>query len=161
MRFALFQPDIPQNTGTILRLAACMGLAVDIIRPTGFDISDKALRRAMMDYGDGLEVLRHDNWQAFEQHLRTHSRSRLVALSTKATCSYVDFAYHAEDVLLLGRETSGLPNDVHEAADARITIPMQPGKRSLNVAVAAAMVVGEALRQTNGFAGTSALDAAR
>jgi len=147
IRLALFQPDIPQNTGTILRLASCLGLAVDIIRPAGFDISDKALRRAMMDYGEGLEVVRHDNWAAFATQFANKPPARLIALTTQAELSYTSFSYHAGDVLLLGRETLGLPDCVHATCDARVTIPMAAGRRSLNVAVAAAMVTGEALRQ--------------
>lgn len=154
MRLALYQPDIPQNTGTIMRLAACLGLAVDIIRPAGFDISDKALRRSMLDYGTHLEIIRHDGWDSFVTSLAERHGGRLIALTTKAPMSYIDFAYHAEDVLLLGRETSGLPDAVHAAADARVTIPLKPEMRSLNVAVAAAMVAGEALRQIGGFAAT-------
>lgn len=147
IRLALFQPDIPQNTGTILRLASCLGLAVDIVRPAGFDISDKALRRAMMDYGEGLEVVRHDSWSVFFEALTKKPGTRLIALTTQATLPYTSFAYQAGDVLLLGRETLGLPENVHSACDARVTIPMVTGRRSLNVAVAAAMVTGEALRQ--------------
>ena len=151
MRLALFQPDIPQNTGTILRLASCLGLAVDIIRPAGFDISDKALRRSMMDYGTGLEVVRHDSWQAFQRALALSRDARLIALTTAAEQTYWDFAYQTGDVLLVGRETSGLPEEVHAAANARVRIPMVAGRRSLNVATAAAMVTGEALRQVGGF----------
>lgn len=152
MRLALYQPDIPQNTGTILRLAACLGVAVDIIRPAGFDISDKALRRSVMDYGEGLEVLRHDSWDAFRGTVCEHSEVRLIALTTQGLTRYTDYAFREGDVLLLGRESAGLPEAVHAACDARVTIPMQPGKRSLNVAVAAAMVTGEALRQVGRFA---------
>jgi tRNA (cytidine/uridine-2'-O-)-methyltransferase len=152
MRLVLFQPDIPQNTGTILRLAACLGLAVDIVRPAGFDISDKALRRALMDYGSGLEIKRHDSWSAFVDENAAGLHGRMLAVTTKGAIAYTDFGYAENDLLVFGRETSGLPDDVHQAADARITIPMMPGRRSLNVAVAAAMVTGEALRQTNGFA---------
>jgi len=151
MRLALFQPDIPQNTGTILRTAACLGLAVDIIRPAGFDISDKALRRAVMDYGEGLEIRRHDNWEEFTATLAASNPARVVALTTKSDLIFTDFKFQSSDILLLGRESSGLPAHIHAAADARITIPMAPGRRSLNVAIAAAMVVGEALRQTNAF----------
>lgn len=154
MRLALYQPDIPQNTGTILRLAACLGLAVDIIRPAGFDISDKALRRSVMDYGAGVDILRHDSWEAFCSQMAQRETARLVALTTQADYSYTSFAYHADDVLLCGRESSGLPDHVHRRAHARVLIPMAPGRRSLNVAVAAAMVAGEALRQTDLFPGT-------
>lgn len=149
MRLALFQPDIPQNTGTILRTAACLDLAVDIIRPAGFDISDKALRRAVMDYREGLDVSRHDSWEAFRQ--AKLAQTRIVALTTKSDLSFTSFSFSDTDVLLLGRETSGLPDHVHEMCDARVTIPMAMGRRSLNVAVAAAMVAGEALRQVGYF----------
>jgi len=151
MRLALYQPDIPQNTGTMLRMAACLGVAVDIIRPTGFDISNKALRRSMMDYGDALECCRHDSWAAFIAHLQAQDEGdgapRLIAVTTKGAVSYTEHSFTDRDILLFGRESSGLPDHVHDTAHARITIPMQPGMRSLNVAVAAAMVTGEALRQ--------------
>ena len=152
MRLALYQPDIPQNTGTILRMAACLGVAVDIIRPAGFDISDKALRRSMLDYGDGLEVVRHDSWEVFRERVRGNNDTRLIAITTQAPDKYTDHAFRDTDVLLLGRETAGLPESVHAACDARVTIPMRSGKPALNVAVAAAMVTGEALRQIGGFA---------
>lgn len=151
MRLALYQPDIPQNTGTILRMAACFGLPVDIIRPTGFDISDKALRRSMMDYGTAVDVVRHDNWEAFAQFLAATAEARLIGVTTKAAMTYTDHEFAGCDVLLMGRETAGLPEEVHAACDTRVTIPMQPGMRSLNVAIAAAVVTGEALRQTGGL----------
>ncbi len=151
MRLALYQPDIPQNTGTMLRMAACLGLPVDIIRPAGFDISDRALRRSVMDYGAGLEVVRHDNWAAFAAFIGARPAGQLIALTTQAETCYTDHSFNHHDVLLLGRETAGLPKEAHAACDARVTIPMQPGKRSRNVAVAAAMVTGEALRQTGRF----------
>jgi tRNA (cytidine/uridine-2'-O-)-methyltransferase len=150
MRIALYEPDIPQNAGTILRLAACLGLEAHIIEPAGFPVSDRAFRRAGMDYLDQVSIVRHGSWGAFEIW-RSKAHSRLVLLTTRATLSYVDHAYEAGDILLLGRESAGVPEKVHEAADARLVIPMQPGLRSLNVAVACAMVVGEALRQTDGF----------
>lgn len=150
MRLALYQPDIPQNTGTILRMAACLSMPVDIIRPAGFDLSDKALRRALMDYAEHLDLTRHDSWAAF-QVARGADGGRLVALTTQAAVTYTDFAYEPSDTLLLGRESAGLPDDVHAACDARVKIPMASGTRSLNVAVAAAMVTGEALRQVGGF----------
>lgn len=153
MRLALYQPDIPQNTGTILRMAACLGVPVDIIRPAGFDLSDKALRRAVMDYIDHLDLTRHDSWEAFTANRQANRSGRLLALTTRADQSYVDYAFDAADTLLLGRESAGLPADVHAACDARLKIPMAPATRSLNVAVAAAMVTGEALRQTGGFGG--------
>ena len=147
MRIALYEPDIPQNTGTILRLCACLGVAVDIIEPAGFPTSDRAFRRAGMDYLDQVEIIRHASWATFERW-RLEARSRLILFTTKASLSYLDHAYWADDVLLFGRESSGVPNAVHEAADARLLVPMREGLRSLNVAMAAAMAVGEALRQT-------------
>ena len=147
MRLALFEPDIPQNTGTLIRLGACLGVAVDIIEPAGFAWSDKSLKRAGLDYWDMADVTRHNDWTAFNG-----SRAgRLILLTTKSIVAYTDFAFRADDVLLLGRESAGAPPEVHAAADARLTIPMRPEARSVNVAVAAAMVIGEALRQTAGF----------
>ncbi len=147
MRLALYQPDIPQNTGTIMRMAACLGLGVDLILPAGFDASDRAFRRAGLDYLRHLDVIRHASWADFEAW-RSSSGARLVLLTTMADTSYLETRYLPDDVLLLGRESAGVPEPVHTAADVRIKVPMQPGLRSLNVAVAAAMVVGEAIRQT-------------
>jgi tRNA (cytidine/uridine-2'-O-)-methyltransferase len=147
MRIALYEPDIPQNTGTILRLCACLGVGVDIIEPAGFPTSDRAFRRAGMDYLDQVQIMRHASWAAFERW-RLEARGRLILFTTRASLSYLDHAYRADDVLLFGRESSGVPNAVHEAADARLLVPMREGLRSLNVAMAAAMAVGEALRQT-------------
>jgi tRNA (cytidine/uridine-2'-O-)-methyltransferase len=151
MRIALYQPDIPQNAGTILRMGACLGVPVDIIEPAGFPASDKALRRAGMDYLDQAELTRHASFAAFQTWRRAKSGSRLVLLTTQAPFSYVDFAFDTGDILLLGRESAGVPPDVHAAADARLAIPLRPGMRSLNIALAAAMALGEALRQTGGF----------
>lgn len=150
MRLALYQPDIPQNTGTLLRLAACFGLPVDLIEPCGFIFDDRRLRRAGMDYLEGVDLTRHSSWGAYCQHRsgQGNRAGRLILLTTRATRTYTDFAFEPGDSLLLGRESSGVPPDVHDAADARLTIPLRPGFRSLNVAVAAAMVLGEALRQT-------------
>lgn len=150
MRLALYQPDIPQNAGTILRMAACFGVACEIIGPAGFDLSDRALRRAGLDYLDKVTLIRHLSFEAFEISRRA-SGHRLVVLTTSAAIAHTAFRYDPGDILLLGRESAGVPQDVHEAADARLRIPMQTGLRSLNVAVAAAIVLGEALRQTGGF----------
>jgi tRNA (cytidine/uridine-2'-O-)-methyltransferase len=150
MRIALYEPDIPQNAGTILRLAACLGVEAHIIEPAGFPVSDRAFRRAGMDYLDQVSIVRHVNWEAFEAW-RSNARSRLVLLTTRGGVSYLDHAFRASDILLLGRESVGVPDQVHQAANARLVIPMQAGLRSLNVAMACAMVVGEALRQTQGF----------
>jgi len=147
MRIALYEPDIPQNTGTILRLAACLGVEAHIVEPAGFPTSDRAFRRAGMDYLDQVALVRHANWDAFEAW-RKHAGARVILFTTRATLSYYDYAYRADDVLLFGRESAGVPEAVHTAADVRLVIPMAGGLRSLNVAVAAAMAVGEALRQT-------------
>jgi tRNA (cytidine/uridine-2'-O-)-methyltransferase len=149
MRIALYEPDIPQNTGTILRLCACLGVAADIIEPAGFPTSDRAFRRAGMDYLDAVALRRHASWPDFESW-RRGERYRVVLFTTAASLSYLDHSYREDDVLLFGRESAGVPAQVHAAADARVVIPMRPGLRSLNVALAAAMAVGEALRQTGG-----------
>jgi tRNA (cytidine/uridine-2'-O-)-methyltransferase len=147
MRIALLEPDIPQNTGTILRLAACLGVEAHIIEPAGFPITDRAFRRAGMDYLDQVTIIRHVSWQAFETW-RSSAAARLILLTTSAHTSYLDHAYQDDDVLLFGRESAGVPEKVHKAADLRLVVPMRTGLRSLNVAMAVAMVVGEALRQT-------------
>jgi tRNA (cytidine/uridine-2'-O-)-methyltransferase len=149
MRIALYQPDIPQNAGTIMRMAACLGLAVDLIEPAGFDASDRSLRRAGLDYLQHLDFTRHASWDAFlAWRAALQAPPRLVLLTTRAETAYTVFAFRAEDILLLGRESAGVPDTVHALADACIKVPMRPGLRSLNVAIAAAMVTGEALRQT-------------
>lgn len=152
MRLALYQPDIPQNTGTILRLSACLGVPIDLIGPAGFDYSDKSFRRAGLDYLEHVEITRHDSFAAFKARLAAaQPPPRLVLLTTHAADTHVQFAFRASDVLLLGRESAGVPESVHQDADARVRIPMRAGLHSLNIAVAAAMVLGEALRQTDGF----------
>jgi tRNA (cytidine/uridine-2'-O-)-methyltransferase len=152
MRLALYQPDIAQNTGTILRLCACFGVEAHLIEPAGFPLSDRAFRRAGMDYLEHVALVRHASWDAFEAWRGSQTPpSRLIVLSTKARTSIYDHAFNDDDVLLLGRESAGLPEGVHEAADVRLRIPMRAGMRSLNVAVAAAITVSEALRQTGGF----------
>jgi len=150
MRIALYEPDIPQNTGTILRLCACLGIEAHIIEPAGFPTSDRAFRRAGMDYLDAVAIVRHASWRDFEAW-RRGKRHRLVLFTTAASVCYLDYRYRADDVLLFGRESAGVPEEVHAAADARLVIPMRPNLRSLNVAVAAAMAAGEALRQTDGM----------
>jgi tRNA (cytidine/uridine-2'-O-)-methyltransferase len=147
MRLALYEPDIPQNTGTILRLCACLGVEAHIIEPAGFPTSDRAFRRAGMDYLDQVALVRHQSWSAFEAW-RAASGARLVLFTTRGGISYLDHAFAAGDVLLFGRESAGVPEHVHAAAATRLVIPMRPGLRSLNVAMAAAMALGEALRQT-------------
>ncbi|MDR3526822.1 MAG: tRNA (cytidine(34)-2'-O)-methyltransferase [Rhizomicrobium sp.] len=150
MRLALFEPDIPQNTGTLIRLGACLGVAIDIIEPCGFLWSESKLKRAGMDYLGQAEVNRHSSWQAFQA---ARSGARLLLLTTKAAEPYSGFAFQPTDILLLGRESAGVPDAVHAAAEARLLIPMRPGLRSINVALSAAMVLGEGLRQTGGFPG--------
>ena len=149
MQLALYEPDIAQNTGTILRLCACLGVAAHIIEPAGFPVSDRAFRRAGMDYLDQVTLRRHSSWAAFDVWRRTE-KLKILLFTTRAAKSYLDHRY-GDDVLLFGRESGGVPEDVHAAADARLTIPMRPGLRSLNVAMACAMVAGEALRQTGGM----------
>jgi tRNA (cytidine/uridine-2'-O-)-methyltransferase len=147
MRIALYEPDIPQNTGTILRLAACLGVEAHIIEPTGFPSSDRAFRRAGMDYLDRVSLVRHTSWPAFEAWRRAEGL-RLILFTTAGALSYLDHGYQQGDVLMFGRESSGVPDAVHQAADARLLIPMRPGLRSINVAMVAAMALGEAMRQT-------------
>jgi tRNA (cytidine/uridine-2'-O-)-methyltransferase len=146
MRIVLYQPDIPQNAGTILRLCACFDIEAHIIEPAGFPVSDRAFRRAGMDYLDAVRIKRHRSWPDFEAW-RQNEASRLLLFTTAAPLSYLDFSYRTDDVLLFGRESAGVPSEVHSAADARLVIPIRDGMRSLNVAVAAAMAVGEAMRQ--------------
>jgi tRNA (cytidine/uridine-2'-O-)-methyltransferase len=146
MQIALFQPDIPQNTGTILRLCACLGVTAHIIEPAGFPVSDRHFRRAGMDYLDRVSIMRHDSWSKFE-HWRREAGCRLVLFTTRGDGSYLDYRYGAADILMFGRESAGVPDDVSVAADARLVIPIAPGLRSLNVAMAAAMALGEATRQ--------------
>jgi tRNA (cytidine/uridine-2'-O-)-methyltransferase len=150
MRIALYEPDIPQNTGTILRLCACLGIEVHIIEPSGFPVTDRAFRRAGMDYIDNVTIARHGSFAAFEDW-RLRERLQLILLTTAADRSYLDHSFTADQVLLFGRESAGVPANVHERADIRLRIPMQTGMRSLNIAMAAAMVAGEALRQTRDF----------
>jgi tRNA (cytidine/uridine-2'-O-)-methyltransferase len=143
-RIALFQPDIPGNTGTILRTAACLGYAVDLIEPAGFDVSDRNLKRAGMDYLEMAGLTRHINWDAFASKLVGR---RLVVASTKAAISYTDFVFSSLDTVVFGRESAGLPDHIHQSAAAAILIPMQQGARSLNLAVSVAIVASEAKRQ--------------
>lgn len=148
LRIALYQPDIPGNTGTILRLAACLGLPVDIIEPAGFDLSDKNLKRAGMDYIASVTLTRHVSWDHFEETRMAEGR-RLVLASTKAAEPYTRFRFQPGDTLLFGRESAGVPDHVHDKAGGRIIIPMVEGQRSLNVAMSVAMIAGEAIRQVS------------
>ena len=147
LALALYQPDIPQNCGTMLRLCACLGVEASIIEPAGFPVSDRHFRRSGMDYLDAVNVTRHVSWRAFEAW-RAPTGRRLVLLSTSAAMPFTTFAFAPDDILMVGRESAGAPPEVHDAADARILIPIRSGMRSLNVAVCAAMALGEALRQT-------------
>jgi len=149
LTLALYQPDIPQNTGTMLRMCACLGVSAAIIEPAGFPVTDRHFRRSGMDYLDAVDIARHISFDAFEDWRRDSGR-RLLLLSTKAAVPYCDFEYLPGDILLMGRESAGVPDSVHDAADARLIIPMRPPMRSLNVAISAALVVGEALRQLGG-----------
>lgn len=145
-RIVLYQPDIPHNTGAILRFAACLGLAVEIVEPAGFDLSDRGMKRAGMDYLERAVLIRHPSFAAFDED-RRRDEARLLLLTTKATRSYLDFDYRRGDRLLFGRESAGVPAGVHAAADERLVVPMRPGLRSINLAMTVAMVAGEALRQ--------------
>ncbi len=147
LRLALYQPDIPQNAGSLMRLCACLGVAMDIIEPCGFLLSDRNFRRAGMDYRAGVDLTRHDSWQTFRQA----RENRVLLLTTKSALPYADFAFAPGDTVLVGRESAGVPESIHADVEARLLIPIRPGMRSLNVAQAAAMVLGEALRQTESF----------
>lgn len=149
MRLALYEPDIPQNAGSLIRLGACLGVGIDLIEPCGFLLSDRGLKRAGMDYLKNADIHRHESWAGFRDGLAPDQR--LILLTTRGTMAYTDFVFSPGDTLLVGRESAGVPDEVHDRADARLTIPLLPGLRSLNVAQAAAMVMGEALRQTGQF----------
>jgi tRNA (cytidine/uridine-2'-O-)-methyltransferase len=148
MRLALYEPDIPQNAGAMMRLGAALGVGIDLIEPCGFLLTDRGLKRAGMDYIKSADIARHESWARF----RAGFCGRLVLLTTGGDMAYTDFAFAPGDTLLVGRESAGVPDGVHASADARLVIPLAAGMRSLNVAQAAAMVLGEALRQTGGFA---------
>jgi tRNA (cytidine/uridine-2'-O-)-methyltransferase len=146
MRLVLFQPDIPQNAGAMMRLAACLGVGLDLIEPCGFVLDDRKLRRAGMDYLAQVDLIRHASWDAFRA---ARPGARLVLLTTRARQSYTAFAFRPDDLILVGRESAGVPEAVHQAATAAVLVPLRPPARSLNVALAAALVLGEALRQTD------------
>ena len=150
MRLALFQPDIPQNLGAALRLGACLGVQIDVIEPCGFAFSDRAVRRAAMDYGATADLVRHAGWADFLHDAR-QSGNRLLLFTTRGAQAFHTFDYRSGDILLFGRESAGVPDEVHEAADARLLIPLAAGARSLNLVTSAAMALGEALRRTDGF----------
>lgn len=147
LTLVLFQPDIPQNTGTMLRTCACLGVDAAIVEPAGFPVSDRHFRRAGMDYLDQVSITRHISWRGFEEW-RGPTGRRLVLLSTAAEEPYTAFTFRSDDLIMVGRESAGVPAEVHARADHRLIVPQRPGLRSLNVAIAAAMVLGEALRQT-------------
>ena len=151
MFLALFEPDIPQNTGSMLRLAACMGVGLHIIEPCGFPLDDKRLRRVSMDYYDLAPITRHASWQGFLDEYQDKKKIRIVLLTTHATQYHTDFEFQPDDILLFGRESSGVPQQVRDTVDASVKVPMAQGARSLNLVQAASMVLGEALRQTKGF----------
>jgi tRNA (cytidine/uridine-2'-O-)-methyltransferase len=150
VRLALFEPDIPQNTGALLRLASCLEVAVDLIEPCGFLLGDRRFKRALLDYGPGLVLCRHASWPVFLA--RRASQSRLILMTTSGTVPLHRFAFAADDTILLGRESAGVPEEVHRTAAARVYIPLRGGSRSLNVALAGAIALAEALRQTGLFA---------
>ena len=145
LRLALYQPDMPTNTGSMLRLGACLGVPLDIIEPCGFVWDDKKLKRVAMDYIDHIDYVRHIDWHSFKAQ---HQERRVILLTTKGAVPYTDFSFRSDDILMVGRESAGVPDNIHEAVDGRVIIPMAPGLRSLNVTLSAAMVLGEALRQT-------------
>jgi tRNA (cytidine/uridine-2'-O-)-methyltransferase len=157
MRLALYQPDIPQNAGTMIRLGAALGVGLDIIEPCGFLLTDRGLKRAGMDYLKSAEIVRHESWARFQASFEAAReggpKQRLLLLTTRGDMAYTDFAFQPDDTLLVGQESAGVPAEIHDAAHARLVIPLKAGMRSLNVAQAAAMVLGEALRQTRGFEG--------
>jgi tRNA (cytidine/uridine-2'-O-)-methyltransferase len=150
MRIALYEPDIPQNTGTILRTCACLGLETHIVEPAGFPVTDRAFRRAGMDYLDQVTIVRHADFAGFDAW-RRQARLTLVLMTTAAERHYLDHGFADDQIILFGRESAGVPQAVHDAADVRLVIPVREGLRSLNIAVSMAMVAGEALRQTAGF----------
>mgnify|MGYP002633172207 FL=1 len=148
MRIALYQPDIPQNTGNIFRLGACLGVSVDIIEPTGFIFDDKKFKRSAMDYIDHIDYKKHIDWQQFYDWSQ-EKKYRLILMTTKARQSFYEFEFHSSDILLFGRESAGVPDNIHQIVDHRLTIPMKEGVRSINLSSSVALVLGEGLRQTN------------
>ena len=148
MRIALYQPDIPQNTGNIFRLGACLGISVDIIEPTGFIFDDKKFKRSAMDYIDHIDYKKHIDWQQFYDWSQ-EKKYRLILMTTKARQSFYEFEFHSSDILLFGRESAGVPDNIHQIVDHRLTIPMKEGVRSINLSSSVALVLGEGLRQTN------------
>lgn len=148
IKIALYQPDIPQNVGAAMRLCACLGIDLEVIEPCGFPWDPKKIGKTALDYQDAAQLNRHNSW---EQFVQSYPERRIVLMTTKASVPYLDFEFQADDILLAGRESAGVPDHVHKAAHGRILIPMQKGLRSLNIINATAMICGEALRQTGGF----------
>jgi tRNA (cytidine/uridine-2'-O-)-methyltransferase len=142
---ALFQPDIPQNVGAMMRLTACLGVRLEIIEPCGFPWDDRKIKQSALDYSDAGQITRHASWDSFKL---AHGARRIILMSTKTDHAYTDFTFRPDDILLAGRESAGVPENIHQSVNARITIPLKPGLRSLNISIASAMVLGEALRQT-------------
>ena len=153
MRLALYQPDIPQNTGTLLRLGACLDVELDVIEPCGFIFNEKAMRRTGMDYLDFVKYRRHNSWNDFLLYRQNHpdTYGRLILMTTKGALPLTQFKFENNDVILLGLESAGIQQNVHQTADARLFIPMHPQARSINMAISAAMALTEGLRQTDGF----------
>ena len=145
MRIALFQPDIPQNTGAAIRVCACLGLGLDIIEPCGFLWNEKKMTRTAMDYKNHVDIQRHLNWDAFHE---TYKNNRIILMTTKGSTNYTDFQFQKDDILMAGRESAGVPDEVHAQVDGRVLIPMYGQARSMNVINATSMILGEALRQT-------------
>lgn len=148
MRLAAYQPDIPQNTGALIRLCASFGVPLELIEPFGFPWDEKKVRVSAMDYFDLVTLTRHSSWQKFQTNF---AEQRIVLMTTKASVNYTEFEFRPDDVLLLGRESAGVPEDVHAAVQGRVLIPLNPAARSINMAMAGGIVLAEALRQTNGF----------
>ena len=148
MHLAAYQPDIPQNTGALIRLCASFGVPLELIEPFGFPWDEKKVRVSAMDYFDLVKLTRHSSWEKFQAHFSTQ---RIVLLTTKASVNYTEFEFRADDVLMLGRESAGVPEDVHASVHGRVLIPLNPAARSINMAMAGGIVLAEALRQTNGF----------
>ncbi len=148
MRIALYQPDIPQNTGNIFRLSACLGISVDIIEPTGFIFNDKKFKRSAMDYIDHIDYKRHIDWKHFYKWVQENN-FRLILMTTKTQQSFYTFQFQSTDILLFGSESSGVPDNIHQIVDYRLTIPMKKNLRSINLSSSVAIVIGEGLRQTN------------
>lgn len=149
VQLALYQPDIPQNLGSAIRLCACLSKSLDIIEPCGFPWNDKKIRQSAMDYIDEIDIIRHSSWDRFYNTYK--GKQRIILMTTKAPVNYTDFTFAPDDILLAGRESSGVPQTIQDIADGRVIIPLKPGLRSFNIINASAMILGEALRQTNSF----------